>query len=659
MPVGIRAIALPLASTLATTPLICFPALACAAETADLRAGVRTTFYGGGFGDFYGWAIAFGDVDGDGYTDFLSSSANSEGPNDEHPGHEKDVYLFFGRPRAEIDSVYAVDVPGVADIIFYKGGYALACADIDNDGYDDLILADDGRQSGTLENRVYVIFGAPRNQLRTVYNFLPTRPDYTPPDLTMVGYSLGGGKQEVQNFEFDFVTRSLATGDLNADGYADIVIGDYSVCADPGTCLDGAVYVVLGRPREDFPPVFDTRPQSGPPRPDITFLGDDAERYPVNLAIGDLDGDGIDDLLASTTRGWGELNITPQMGEIHGWWGRREWKASYDTQIDDFDFAIQGDPGSAGQNGNTSGFGFRMETGDFDGDGRDDLLVGLPFSGDGRGNVRLYFGRARALWPKWASALDMTDVLMVGADPGEMFQVNGPFEWGICQSLASGNRNGDRYDDILIGAGGKRFLMDQTIQFPGGAYWLRGRPRSEWEPLIDLRDEYDIVFQGAEATGSLGPYAFDRVGFMTGIADLDGNGLDEIFLAAPFGDGPGNIIPDCGEIYVVYDDEHVPTRASDGPPLARGVVLTNYPNPFASQTTFGIRAPAGAEIGLVVYDARGREVARPLAPATSSGAAEIRWTARDEFGRELPSGVYFAKLRAGRETDAKKIVLVR
>jgi hypothetical protein len=472
----------------------------------------------------------------------------------------------------------------------------------------------------------------------------------------MVGYRLGGGIQDIQNFDPRFVSRSLAAGDLNADGYADIVIGDYAVCADPGTCVDGAVYVVLGRPRGDFPPVFDVRPQSGLPRPDITFLGDDNERYPVNVAIGDLDGDGIDDLLASTARGWGELNITPGVGEIHGWWGRREWNTSYDTQIDNFDFGIQGDPGNAGDNGSTGGFGFRMTTGDFDGDGRDDLLVGLPLTR--HGNARLFFGRARALWPRWASAVELTDVLMVGADPAETLDSTGPFEWGICQSLASGNRNGDRYDDILIGAGFKRFLMDQTIQLPGGAYWLRGRPRSEWEPFIDLRDEYDIVFQGAEANGSPG-YQFDRVGFVTGMADLDGNGLDEIFLAAPFGDGPGNIIPDCGEIYVIYDDEHVPTQAGGGPPRARAASLTNYPNPFASQTTFSVRAPLGTEISLVVYDARGREVARPLVPGARSGSTEVRWSARDEFGRELPSGVYFVKLRAGRETHARKIVVVR
>src|SRR5262245_42661018 len=114
------------------------PSLALSAEIVDLKNGARTWLYGDRYngyppnGDFYGWAMAFGDIDGDGYTDFLSSSGNSEGPNDQHePG--QDVYLIFGGPRSEIDSVYAVDKPGGADIVFYGCGFAMACADINND----------------------------------------------------------------------------------------------------------------------------------------------------------------------------------------------------------------------------------------------------------------------------------------------------------------------------------------------------------------------------------------------------------------------------------------------------------------------------------------------------------------------------------------------
>jgi hypothetical protein len=296
-----------------------------------------------------------------------------------------------------------------------------------------------------------------------------------------------------------------------------------------------------------------------------------------------------------------------------------------------------------------------MPTGDFDGAGRDDLLVGLPLTRNG--NVRLYFGRAREHWPRWASGTSFTDVLMIGADPSETHDSSGPFEWGICQSLTSGDHDGDGYDDFLIGVGNKRFLMDQIIQWPGAAYFLRGRPRSQWEPFIDLTDGYDILFQGAEAEYSVG-YRFDRAGYVTGMGDIDGNGRDELFIAAPFADGPNNAIPDCGEIYVIYDEEATPSESAHRTPFPRSAI-ENYPNPFARQTTFRINAPPGAEISLIVYDAHGREVARPLSPTRGTGDMNVVWDSRNNLGRELPTGIYFVKLRAGVETHAKKIVVVR
>jgi hypothetical protein len=221
-------------------------------------------------------------------------------------------------------------------------------------------------------------------------------------------------------------------------------------------------------------------------------------------------------------------------------------------------------------------------------------------------------------------------------------------------SLATGNRNGDQYDDLLIGAG--MLTRPDDLSHPGGAYFLYGRARSEWDPFIDLSDDYNMIFYGVEANSPAG-YQVDRAGFVTGMGDLDNNGLAELFIAAPFADGPGNSIPDCGEIYVIYDDEHLPTGANT-PPIARAALLPNYPNPFASSTTFHVQAPAGENISLTIYDARGREVARPILRALSRGDIQIVWNGRTTLGTSLPSGVYFAKLVAGREVHSRKVVLV-
>jgi len=635
------------------------------AEVFDLRNGVRTWLFGGGFGgspptgDAYGWAMAFGDIDADGYTDVLSSSANSEGPNDENAAPESDVYLIFGRPRADIDSVYAVDVPGVADIVFYRGGFSMACGDVDSDGYDDVVLAEVFARDG-----IYIVFGGPRDQLRTVYNFKADRPDYTPPDVHVVGstWPLGGAVIDVLNAGYDHASRTLVAGDINDDGFDDIVFGNYFASDPPGGPTIGAAYIVFGRSRAEFPSVIDVDYASALPHPDVIIWGECCEQYPFTLAIGDLDGDGVDDLLASVTRGSGEDNIYPLIGEIHGWWGKRDWKPVYATQIEEFDFALHG--------GGKYNLGYRLATGDLDGDGRDDLIVGSP-SGDGNvrppdrlgmGEYRVLFGRPRALWPRWGDAVDMTDVLILGAQSGEAFSSNGPQEWGIAFSLATGNRDGDAYDDLLIGAGHGQRPLDQVPEFTGKAYLLRGRRRGAWQPFIDLRDGYDLVVYGAEYSPEAGFYDSDLLGFVTGMADLDGNGKDEMFIAAPFADGPNNSISDCGEIYVIYDSDTgaATGQGSSGPPLARAALLPNHPNPFANSTFFRLRAPRGESVSLTVYDVLGREVARPLvSEQMEREETDVPWTAYDVNGRPLPSGVYFVKLRAGTESHSRKVMLVR
>jgi hypothetical protein len=55
------------------------------------------------------------------------------------------------------------------------------------------------------------------------------------------------------------------------------------------------------------------------------------------MTAGDFDGDGIDDLVTLAPGGWGELNLN--RGEVHGFWGRKNWKPFYFSQTDDFDFA--------------------------------------------------------------------------------------------------------------------------------------------------------------------------------------------------------------------------------------------------------------------------------------------------------------------------------
>jgi len=85
----------------------------------------------------------------------------------------------------------------------------------------------------------------------------------------------------------------------------------------------------------------------------------------------------------------------------------------------------------------------------------------------------------------------------------------------------------------------------------------------------------------------------------------------------------------------------------------------NYPNPFNPSTEIEVRLPEAMDVELSVYDTGGRLVARLFSGEDGPGVRRYRWDGRDELGRAVPSGVYFYRLRAGKQVLSRKMVLVR
>jgi hypothetical protein len=71
----------------------------------------------------------------------------------------------------------------------------------------------------------------------------------------------------------------------------------------------------------------------------------------------------------------------------------------------------------------------------------------------------------------------------------------------------------------------------------------------------------------------------------------------------------------------------------------------NYPNPFNPVSTIQYDLPQGSKVSLIVYDILGREVAKLVNAYMEPGYHQIQWDGRDVTGRELPSGIYIARLR--------------
>jgi predicted MPP superfamily phosphohydrolase len=87
--------------------------------------------------------------------------------------------------------------------------------------------------------------------------------------------------------------------------------------------------------------------------------------------------------------------------------------------------------------------------------------------------------------------------------------------------------------------------------------------------------------------------------------------------------------------------------------------ITNYPNPFNQSTKISYHLPQSGSVRIVIYDVLGRIVTTMIDAAKEKGYQTIDWNARDEHGRDVPSGIYIAQIQSGRLTTNTKMILLR
>jgi hypothetical protein len=95
----------------------------------------------------------------------------------------------------------------------------------------------------------------------------------------------------------------------------------------------------------------------------------------------------------------------------------------------------------------------------------------------------------------------------------------------------------------------------------------------------------------------------------------------------------------------------VPSAVKLPESFGMGVV---YPNPFNSSTTIAFSLPTNANVSLQIYDLTGREVSTLLQGNLNAGEHQIVWSADG-----VRSGLYFARLKAGRQVAVRKVMIVR
>jgi hypothetical protein len=87
--------------------------------------------------------------------------------------------------------------------------------------------------------------------------------------------------------------------------------------------------------------------------------------------------------------------------------------------------------------------------------------------------------------------------------------------------------------------------------------------------------------------------------------------------------------------------------------------LRNYPNPFNPVTTVSFSLSSESKVSVDVFNIKGQKVKQILNEKLTSGTHEIQWDGRDASNKASASGVYFVKVATEKDTDIRKMLLLK
>jgi hypothetical protein len=412
-------------------------------------------------GAFYGWSVSTaGDVNGDGYSDAIVGAISLDSGQENEGG----VYVYKG----SASGLGGVPWTAEGNQAFAEFGCSVGMAgDVNGDGYADVIVGADAYDNGqTNEGRAFVYQGSATG--------LPASPTWT-------AESDQGGSL--------FGTSVAAAGDVNGDGYSDVIMG--AMGYDNGQTDEGRAFVYLGAP-------------SGLSAGSGWFAdgGQSDDRFGERVSTaGDVNGDGYSDVIVGAPlydHGQTDEGLALVfLGSPDGLSSFPAWTAEGNQTDCTLGIAV----GTAG---------------DVNGDGFADVIVGADGYDHGQfreGAAFVYLGSAAGLTttPAWVFEPDQANALM-GTSVG-----------------CAGDVNGDGYSDVIVGSE----IYDNGEEDEGRAYLFEGSssglsPTPAW---IGEGDQTGARFGSAAGTAG----------------DVNGDGFSDVIVGAPYYD---NGEADEGRAYI-------------------------------------------------------------------------------------------------------------
>ncbi|MDJ0746877.1 MAG: calcium-binding protein [Xenococcaceae cyanobacterium MO_167.B27] len=412
-----------------------------------------------------------------------------------------------------------------------------SAGDINGDGIDDLIIGApfaDAAYSYSSEGEAYVVFGSNQG--------FDSELDLTTLDGTN-GFTISGLDS------FDNLGRSVSSaGDVNGDGIDDLIIGAPYADSAYSYSSEGEAYVVFGS-NQGFDPELDVTSLDGT----NGFIIPGLDRF-GNLgrsvsSLGDINGDGIDDLIIGA----------PNAGEITGYYGYYGYYY-YNSDSRGEAYIVfgsnEGFDESLDLNALDGSNGFTISgldpfddlgeavssAGDVNGDGIDDLIIGAPNAESGffyssEGEAYVVFGSNEG----FDGSLDLTTL-----DGSNGFIIPGLDSFdNLGRSVSSaGDVNGDGIDDLIIGAP----YADPAYSYSseGEAYVVFGSNEG-FDESLDLN-----ALDGTNGFTISGIDPFDNLGSAVSSAgDFNGDGIDDLIIGVPFADEASSYSSE-GEVYVLF-----------------------------------------------------------------------------------------------------------
>lgn len=529
------------------------------------QAGQLTVYNSIVTGGKDGLPVEIGDLNGDGHDDLILApmAAPSNGSTRPTAG-EIYVYRGDGKIAGVIDRARPTEVPQSLTILgAHAGDYLgteLFLADVNGDRISDLIIGaqnyDGPNQDCDTCGGVFVILGnadlLDGNRVIDL-NALESAPGV----ITVVGPSPGGR-----------LGIWVEAGDLDADGFADLLLGADQV---PGDSPDaerkhvGQTHVIYGRP--GFPPLLDL---AKPVAETSRILGADSEdHFGSCIHSRDLNADGREDLIVAAAinrlsagrnpfsnleadgggAADGPNNARPECGEVYVFFGPAgggrlppliDLSQTLPPEVKDRVTIIYGAQ-------EQDGLGEELTAGDFNGDGFPDLAIGGLIGrgpGENRGGITEVVYWQAGLEGKEIDLSPLAvDRLPAGLKVSKLFGAKRLDLLG--DTLSAADVNHDGFDDLAVGipheivnsrskAGAVAVVFGRNEPWP--AFWT---PQAN-----ELPPELEVAF-------ILGSQAEDLLSYSMEVRDYDRDGYADIFPNAMHGDGARDLANTAGEAYLV------------------------------------------------------------------------------------------------------------